>query len=203
MITRRMVLAGLLGGGAVTLLPQSVPRANALPSRKQVFPNPLLINHEGKRLRFYDDLVRGKTVLINMMYVQCGGICPGMTANLLKVQRALGDQVGRTVFMYSITLQPEFDSPDALAQYAKMQQVRPGWQFLTGAATDIDAVRRKLGFYDPNPAIDQDKGQHTGMVCIGNDALDRWCSTPALREPSQIAAAVRMMNRSIKIPSYA
>jgi protein SCO1 len=201
MITRRMVLAGSLGGAAVTLLPQVLPRVHALPNRKQVFPNPTLINHEGKKVRFYDDLLRGKTVLINMMYVQCGGICPGMTANLLKVQRALGDQVGRSVFMYSITLQPEFDSPDALAKYAQMQHVRPGWQFLTGTRADIDVLRRKLGFYDPNPIIDQDKGQHTGMVCIGNDALDRWCATPALREPGQIAAAVRMMNRSIKIAS--
>jgi protein SCO1/2 len=189
-----------MGGAATTFIPSAGLLADTRGERKRApFPNPMLINHEGRRVRFYDDLIRGKTVLINMMYVQCGGICPGMTANLLKVQRALGTQVGKSVFMYSITLQPEFDAPDALAKYREMQHVRPGWQFLTGTRSDIDAVRHKLGFYDPNPAIDQDKAQHTGMVCIGNESLNRWCSTPAMRDPLQIAAAVRMVNRSIKL----
>ena len=76
------------------------------------FPNVTLTTHEGKKVRFYDDLIKDKIVLINFMYVKCEGICPGTTANLLKVQKMLGDRVGRDIFMYSITLKPEEDTPE-------------------------------------------------------------------------------------------
>ena len=38
------------------------------------FPNVLLTTHDGREVRFYDDLVKGKKVLINFMYTQCTGI---------------------------------------------------------------------------------------------------------------------------------
>lgn len=72
--------------------------------RKGAFPNVPLVTHEGKAVRFYDDLVKNKTVMINFMYARCGDICPGMTANLKLVQKELGDRVGKDIFMYSISL---------------------------------------------------------------------------------------------------
>ena len=201
MFNRRMLITGLLGGAATALMQPAAVRSATQPTAKSgsSFPNMSLITHEGKPVRFYDDLLRGKTVLINMMYAQCEGICPGMTANLSRVQKALGDQVGRTVFMYSLTLQPDQDTPAVLADYVQMHRIRPGWKFLTGNRADIEAVRGSLGFFDRDPAIDGDKTQHTGMVLLGNDALNRWCSTPAMREPEQIVAAIRMMNRLISV----
>src|SRR5688500_8895652 len=91
------------------------------------FPNVVLTTHEGKKVRFYDDLIKDKIVLINFMYVKCEGICPGTTANLAKVQKLLGKRVGKDIFMYSITLKPEEDTPEALRRYAKAYQVGPGW----------------------------------------------------------------------------
>jgi len=201
MFNRRMLITGLVGGAATALMQPVAARSATQPKGKSrsSFPNTSLITHEGKSVRFYDDLLRGKTVLINMMYAQCEGICPGMTANLSRVQKALGDQVGRTVFMYSLTLQPDQDTPAVLADYVQMHRIRPGWKFLTGNRADIEAVRGSLGFYDRDPEIDRDKAQHTGMVLIGNDSLNRWCSTPAMREPAQIVAAIRMMNRLISV----
>ncbi|MDQ3259942.1 MAG: SCO family protein, partial [Pseudomonadota bacterium] len=107
MFNRRMLITGLVGSAATALMQPAAARSATQPKGKSrsSFPNTSLITHEGKSVRFYDDLLRGKTVLINMMYAQCEGICPGMTANLSRVQKALGDQVGRTVFMYSLTLQ--------------------------------------------------------------------------------------------------
>src|SRR6185295_2768145 len=83
------------------------------------FPNVTLTTHEGKRVKFYDDLLKDKIVIINFMYIRCQGTCPGTTANLLKVQKLLGDRVGKDIFMYSITLKPEEDTPKDLNAYAK------------------------------------------------------------------------------------
>ncbi len=155
-----------------------------------VFPNFTLRTHENKAVRFYDDLLKDKLVLINFFYAQCDGICPGMTANLVKVQNLLGKRCGRAVFMYSLTLKPQQDTPRALKQYAEMHGIKPGWLLLTGKPAELEALRRKLGFYDPDPAVDRDTSQHIGLVRFGSAALDRWAACPALSNPAQIVRSL-------------
>ena len=74
---------------------------NRTPDR---FPNVVLTTHEGKKVKFYDDLVKNKIVLINFFYAQCEKQCPTNTANLRRVQRKLGEKMGREIFFLSITL---------------------------------------------------------------------------------------------------
>src|SRR6185503_9250505 len=92
--------------------------------RERHFPNLLLTTHKGRKVRFYDDLIKDKIVVINFMYVKCEGVCPGITANLAKVQKLLGNRLGRDVFMYSFTLKPEEDSPEVLRKYAEAYQAK-------------------------------------------------------------------------------
>ncbi|RYF64791.1 MAG: SCO family protein [Cytophagaceae bacterium] len=146
--------------------------------------------HDGRTVRFYDDLVHGKTVIFNMMYSVCSNICPPMTANLLKVQEALGGRIGKDIYMYSITLRPEFDTPEALRDYVKQYDIKPGWTFLTGKPSDVDLIRRRLGFYDVDPALDAEISQHTGMVRFGDERRDRWAMAPARSSAKQIASSI-------------
>ena len=162
---------------------------------QQAIPNVALKTHTGAKVRFYDDLVRDKLVVVNMMYAGCNNTCPPTTHNLVKVQQLLKERMGRDIFMYSITLRPEQDSPDDLAHYAKLHGVQPGWLFLTGAARDVEQLRLALGFYDPDAAVDRQEGRHVGMLRIGNDAFRRWGMAPALADPRQIVAAIRHMDR--------
>lgn len=186
----------LLTGSALAplaLLPAlaSAAAPPATPASRVVLPNVVLTTHENRRVRFYDDLVRGnRIVVINFMYARCSDICPGSTANLALVQQALGARVGREVFMYSITLEPRKDTPNILAHYARGFGVQPGWEFLTGQPADIERLRRALRFVQRDPALDRDKTQHTGMLRIGNDALDRWTACPTLMKPLQLAREI-------------
>ena len=193
MNTKRNML-GLMGAAALTplLLGTGAGRAASGP-QGNTFPNPVLQNHEGRKLKFYDDVVRGKIVVINMMYTVCTGICPGNTANLMRVQEMLGSRVGRDIFMVSLTLRPEFDTPKALQAYRAQYGIKPGWTFLTGKPADVESIRRSLGFFDSDPAIDSDLSQHTGMLRIGNAVRDRWVMTPALASPRQIARTILEM----------
>jgi len=154
-------------------------------------PNVALETHTGRKVRFYDDLLRDKLVVINMMYAGCTNTCPPTTHNLLRVQQMLGDRVGKDIFMYSITLKPEQDSARELAAYAKSHAVQPGWLFLTGAPGDIEQLRFALGFYDPDAQVDRQEGRHVGMVRIGNDAHRRWGMAPSLADPRQIVSMIR------------
>ncbi len=164
--------------------------------RKRFLPNVPLLTQDGKKVLFYDDLVRGKIVIINFTYTRCEGVCPGITSNLVRVQRLLGDRVDRDIFMYSITLKPEEDSPRALTEYAKAHGVRPGWTFLTGNSDDLELLRRKLGFTNPNPELDKDKSQHIGNLRYGNEPLCLWAACPGLAHPEWIAESISWVDRS-------
>jgi protein SCO1/2 len=150
-------------------------------------PNVPLVTHEGKHVRFYDDLVKDKIVTLNFFYAKCDEICPTVTANLAKVQKLLGDQIGRKVFMYSVTLKPEEDDVTVIKHYREMFDARPGWTFLTGKIGDIEKLRKAIGFSYPEPAIDKDKTQHIGNVRYGNEPLMLWGACPGMAHPPFIA----------------
>lgn len=156
--------------------------------RKRYFPDLVLLTHEGKAVRLYEDLIRDKIVTINFMYVNCGdGTCPITTHNLVKVQRLLRHRMGRDLFMYSITLDPEHDTPGQLRKYARSHGVRPGWLFLRAEPHETDMLRRRLGFYDRNPAIDAQKDRHTAMIRFGNEPRKLWSVTSAIGAPEVVA----------------
>jgi protein SCO1/2 len=188
-------LAGAVAARAAAPRPrEDYPTAQNIPSRERIrqlhFPNVRLTNHEGKKVLFYDDLLKDKIVLINFMYAKCEGICPGITTNLVRVQRLLGDRVGRDIFMYSFSLKPREDTPEKMAAYARMHKVGPGWQFLTGDPADLELLRRKLGFTNPDPAQDADITQHIGNVRYGNEPLERWASCPGMAHAKFIVESI-------------
>jgi protein SCO1 len=181
-------------------MPPDSPQAPAprswtsVPAREQIrqryFPNVTLTNHEGKKLRLYEDLVKDKIVVFNFFYATCEGICVPITSNLAKVQTALRDRVGRDIFMHSISLKPSLDSPEVLRDYATRFHAGPGWQFFTGDERDIDAVRRHLGFTDPDPTRDADKTNHTGMIRYGNEPLTLWAACPGMSKPESLVKSI-------------
>lgn len=193
--TKRTFLMALGSAGLVPLahgVPERGKDATAPgPAMRQpYFPNVPVTTHEGKSVRFYDDLIKGKVVIINAMYTVCTGSCPTNTASLLSLQEALGTQVGKDIFIYSITLQPEIDDARALKAYAKKYGVQPGWSFLTGKRDDMEMIRRKLGFYDSDPIADANLANHAGIFRIGNDRLGRWMMVPAAMPTRQALVSV-------------
>jgi protein SCO1 len=152
------------------------------------FPNVTLTTHEGKRVRFYDDLVKGKIVAIDLIYTTCKYACPLETARLVQVQRTLGDRVGRDVFFYSITIDPGHDTPAVLKEYAEKYHVGPGWQFLTGSAADIALLSKKLGLYSEPDSANPDG--HTPMLLVGNEVTGQWMRNSALDNPKFLARTI-------------
>jgi protein SCO1 len=161
--------------------PASSEAAQQAEQHRRYFPNVPLRTHLGDDVHFYDDLVKGKKVIINFTYTQCTATCPLTTANLARVQNLLGDRVGRDIFIVSLTIDPENDTPEVLNAYAKTHRARPGWTFATGKKEDINNIRRRLGLYD-NP----DLTQHLGLLTFGNEPEGKWAATPALDKPDNI-----------------
>ncbi len=158
--------------------------------RQRYFPNIELTTHEGRRVLFYDDLIKDKLVVINFMYADCEGVCPTIMLNLARVQKELGQRVGRDIFIYSLTLRPEKDTPKVLNDYAKMHGVKPGWLLLTGKPDDIETIRRRLGFVDPDPKLDRDRSNHIGNLRYGNEPLTRWGTCPGMADADFIVKSI-------------
>ena len=163
--------------------------------QRRSLPNVPLLTHEGKRVMFYDDLIKGKIVTMNFFYVKCDEICPMVTQNLAKVQQLLGADVGTKLQMYSFTLKPQEDDVTAIREYRKLFHAQPGWTFLTGRSEDMEQIRKGIGFTYPDPAIDQDKTQHIGNVRYGNEPLMLWAACPGMANPTYLAESVGWMLR--------
>ncbi len=144
------------------------------------FPNIELTTQDGKTVHFYDDLIKGKIVAIDLIYTTCQYSCPLETARLAQVQKILGDRVGKDIFFYSITIDPANDTPAVLKAYAKKFHAGPGWTFLTGKKEDIEFLTKKLGLYsDPAATLDG----HTPHLLLGNEPLGQWMRNSALDNP--------------------
>jgi protein SCO1/2 len=171
---------------AAALLLASAAAVAGGPWGAQYFPNVPLTTQDGTVVHFYDDLLKGKAVVINLIYTRCSASCPLETAKLAQVQRLLGDRVGKDVFFYSISIEPAHDTPEVLRAYAKRFRAGPGWLFLTGKDEDIRLVSKKLGLSSPTDAWSRDGHQPTLMV--GNEATGEWMRNSAVENPKFLAA---------------
>ena len=193
---RGFLVSGVAASTAPFLLPVATRAAGAAlhQSGEAWFTNVPLRTHEGRAVRFYDDLLKGKIVLINLMYTRCDNICHGATQNLAYVQELLAHRMGRDIFMYSISIDPRYDTPERPAAYAKSFGAGPGWLFLTADRRDyVELLRMRLGFKDSDPNQDANPDEHTGTVRLGNEPLHLWGMAPSFTKPELIVRSVRRL----------
>lgn len=152
--------------------------------RGDYFPNIQLITDEGKRVRFYEDLIKDRVVLINFIFTSCSDSCPMETARLKQVYERLAGRVGKDVFFYSISIDPEFDTVEVLAEYKRRFDIGRGWTFLTGNEKEIIELRKKLSLYQEDL---EDSSDHNLSLIVGNEAKGKWIKRSAYDDPGILA----------------
>ena len=144
------------------------PPAQEPTGAQKWFSDVELLTQDGAKVRFYSDVLKGKTVVVNAFFTTCTSVCPPMNRSMEKIQEALGDRVGRDVFLVSITVDPATDTPPRLKEYAQKFHARAGWTFLTGKKENVDWALYKLGQYVEN------KDDHKTVLIIGNETTGLW-----------------------------
>ena len=155
---------------------------------RTISPTPPSSPRTARTLQFYDDLIKDKIFVISFLFTTCKDVCPLATARLAELQEKLGDSMGRDIFFYSISIDPETDTPERLKQYADAFRAGPGWLFLTGKPEDIHAIRHKLG--DRSRVL----SEHRNEVLLGNGATGEWARNNALGDLDSLALTVRGMD---------
>ena len=179
--------ANLLVSAVAVVLAATAPQAPASsPWGANYFPNVPLITDDGDTVHFFDDLIEDKIVAINFIYTTCVDSCPLETAQLVKVQQILGDRLGKDVFFYSISIDPEHDTPAVLSEYK--ERFGANWMFLTGDNDDIISLRRKLGLYIEE--IQDGSNNHNVNMIIGNQATGRWMKRSPFENPYVLAEQI-------------
>ena len=181
---------------------QALAAPEGSPWGANYFPNVQLTTQDGQTVRFYDDLIKNKVVAINFIFTSCSDSCPAETAKLRQVQKLLGERVGRDVFLYSISIDPEHDTPAILKQYAQKFDVGPGWLFLTGKAADIALLRKKLGLLREADDV-QDKGDHNTSLIVGNEASGQWMKRSSFDNSLVLAGVIGDWLHNWKVPNTA
>lgn len=151
---------------------------------QKYFGDVLLVNQNGEKMRFYSDLLKGKTVIINSFFATCQGSCLPLMRNLQKVQEALGDRIGKDALVISISVDPAVDTPTALKAYANKLQAKPGWYFLTGDKESVEFALKKLGQFVDN------KQDHLNIFIIGNERTGLWKKAFGLAKSEDIVKVV-------------
>jgi len=111
---------------------------------------------DGRGLALSD--LRGKVVALSFAFTACSDICPVAIHKLIWMQDELGAEFGKDVHFVTITLDPEHDTTEVLADYADQIGAEPGgWSFLTGTPGQIREITRRYGVYarpDPDGVIE-------------------------------------------------
>jgi protein SCO1 len=174
-----------VAGAAVVLL-MCATAALAGKRGADYFPNVELTTHEGKKVRFYDDLLQGKQVAINAIFTTCKDVCPLETANMVQLRRVLGDRVGKDIFLYSISIDPKRDTPEVLKAYA--EKFGADWTFLTGRPEDIKLITKKLALIRDGDNPTSRESHHAAYLIVGSVADGQWTRNSAVDNPRFLAA---------------
>ena len=148
------------------------------------FSNLKLTDQDGRRVDLYNDLMKDRVVVINSFFASCQGSCPVMAKTFAHLQEALGDRLGRDVFLISITVDPANDTPENLKKFATQWKAKPGWTLLTGSVDEVGAALKKIGQY-----VD-DRETHKNLILVGNDRTGLWKKLFGLAKPAEIQTSV-------------
>jgi protein SCO1 len=215
MTTRRKVLAALgslpVLAGAGALAAKSRASAGAAATKLRVvggapvakpgqqsarsmvqerhLPNVRLLTQDSKTVRFYDDLVKDKKVIINFLNTQQPENCSATTTNLANLQKMFRGRVGKDMHMYSISLNPK-DTPESLKAWADQHGAGPGWLFLTGSPAAVEQICQRLGVVYQDAWEDANPAAIASVVRFGVESEMRWAHEPSNAHPRQIAHKV-------------
>lgn len=152
---------------------------------KMNIPDLEVVDQDNRRVKFYSDLVKGKTVAINFIFTTCTTICTPLGATFARVQKELKAAANDDVQLISISVDPVTDTPQRLKTWRAKFKAEDGWTLVTGDKQIINKLLEGLS------ASAAKRDDHSAIVLIGNDLTGQWTRAYGLAKPSQIITLIK------------
>ena len=173
---------------AATLAPAPVDDAASEAKARNYFSDTEVIDQNGRRLRFYSDVLKGRVVLVNFIFTNCPDACPMMTQKLIQTRHSMVEAIKDDVWFISISIDPERDTPEAMKAFAKKQGAdEHRWLWLTGSKQNLDLIVKRLGQYT------KEIEAHSTLMLAGNDRTRHWTRVLPMVPPWGIADQLRAL----------
>src|SRR3982751_6295679 len=138
-IRNKLMMAGLAVASAVMFAADAgstrakIPTSGVehIPAGNLFVPDVSLQTQDGRQVSFYRDLVKGKVVAIDFVFTTCHSICPRRVRTFSQVQDLVGNRLAKDVFLISVSVDPDNDTPSRLKSWAAGFGARPGWTLVT------------------------------------------------------------------------
>lgn len=194
MATNRLMLDAAVPAPSLAPPPLYFPRAGQAIAPRQLkreamLPNLPVVSHTGRQLRFYEDVVQDRRVLLHVMYSACALYCPPSTRNLVQARQLLGTE-GKRLHFVSITLTPVSDDPKALNDYRQLHGLGDDWLLLTGQPRHLEPLTRALGFLPPEDSA-LPMTYHATKALVGDEPAVKWGHLSTLQTPAAVARMIR------------
>lgn len=155
---------------------------------REYFTNIELIDQNGQRLAFYDDVLKGNIVVISFIFTNCQGACPLMTRNLTMIRDMLPSNVRDEIQFISISLDPVRDTPTAMKEFAQTHDAdQERWLWLTGQPDNVNLITKKLGSYT------DELEAHTTTLIAANVRDAHWTKIAPNVPPRGVVERLRML----------
>jgi protein SCO1/2 len=180
----KRIVALILAYCLICVVTQAQERQINLRGSKVIISDLVLRDQEGRKVRFYSDLIKDKVVVLSFFYTSCLYSCGMQGKTLAKLQSLLGERLGKSVFLISVTTDPVRDSPEQLKAWATRYKAQPGWTFVTGEAAEMNKL---LIPFTGNAA---GVAMHLPATFIGNDKNGLWTSATGVFPPEELLKVV-------------
>lgn len=156
-----------------------------------VIPDPIVLDQDRHKVRFYSDLIKGKTVAIDFIFTTCSTICPPLTANFARLQRMMRERGEKDFHLISVSVDPQNDTPERLKNYAALFKAQPGWTFVTGSQAEMEQIWKAFSVYAGGNRAD-----HSPTVVIGNEASRKWAFASGLTSADKLLNVVQSVHKN-------
>jgi protein SCO1 len=146
-------------------------------------------DQNGRKIRFYSDLIKDKVVVISFFYTSCSNSCTIQGQTFSKLQSLLGDRLGKSVFLITVTTDPAKDTLAQLKTWGKRYDVQDGWTLVTGKEAEMNKLLL------PFTGMRAGSEMHLPSTFVGNDRTGVWTSAAGVFDPETLLNAVDFVTR--------
>jgi protein SCO1/2 len=142
-------------------------------------PDVSVLDRHGNRKQFRELIASDSPLVLNFIFTSCTTVCPVLSATFSQAQNDLQSH-SKPPIMVSVSIDPDYDTPERLFHYADKFHAGPNWLFLTGSRSNMLEIQKSFDAYRG------DKLNHIPLTFIQASADSSWLRLEGFTSSQQL-----------------